>query len=156
MIGLVLAAAIASPCAIVPKAIKHHKHHKVAAVVCVSPVSAPRYVLLPAPAPEPAQPAVVYVPLAQPAPVYELNEYTYVDASMWFVEFYGASRSPTTIAVEYPRPPREPLPVTYAPQPWIPTPPHAAPEIDPTSAGAALTLLAGGLLLIGGKRNEGL
>jgi hypothetical protein len=154
MISLILAAAIASPCPVTPKAIKHRKHHKVAAVVCASPVPAPRYILLPAPAPEPAQPAIVYVPSSQPPPVYELNEYTYVDASMWFVEFYGASRSPTTITVENPTPPRTPWPVTYAPQPFTPccAAPVHAPELDSTSTGAALTLLAGGLLILRGRQ----
>jgi hypothetical protein len=35
-----------------------------------------------------------------------------------------------------------------------PPPPTAAPEIDPASAGAALTLLAGGLLVLRGRKRE--
>jgi len=35
-----------------------------------------------------------------------------------------------------------------------PPPPTAAPEVDPASAGAALTLLAGGLIVLRGRKRE--
>jgi hypothetical protein len=38
-----------------------------------------------------------------------------------------------------------------SPSPWTPAPRHA-PEIDPASASAALALLAGGMLVIRGRR----
>ena len=39
----------------------------------------------------------------------------------------------------------------YRPPPW-PTPVHRAPEIDPAGAIAGLTLLAGGLAVLRGRR----
>ena len=42
-----------------------------------------------------------------------------------------------------------PLPAKYAPRG-----PAAAPEIDPASAGSALTLLAGGLAVLGRRRKK--
>ena len=37
---------------------------------------------------------------------------------------------------------------------WPPTPVHRAPEIDPAGAIAGLTLLAGGLALVRGRRGR--
>jgi hypothetical protein len=37
---------------------------------------------------------------------------------------------------------------------WWERPPHPAPEIDPASALSALTLLAGGIAVLRGRRNH--
>ena len=50
-----------------------------------------------------------------------------------------------------------PPPPRFGPPPpprFGPPPPTAAPEIDPASAGAALTLLAGGLIVLRGRKRE--
>ena len=47
-----------------------------------------------------------------------------------------------------PPPPPQPPPSWEPPPPWI----HRAPEIDPAGAIAGLTLLAGGLAVLRGRR----
>jgi hypothetical protein len=47
------------------------------------------------------------------------------------------------------------LPLIASARPFHPQPSHGVPELDPSSAAAALSLLIGGALMLTGRRRKG-
>lgn len=143
----------AAPCLKpIPKQPRHHSH--VAAVPVQSCATPPVPMCFREPAPEPdllpIQPPLIYyttpptadddTPSAVPGPT------MIGEPSLYYVGgggFIGTYALPTQ------------APIIIPPEPRYPSPPrvsHAAPEIDPGSAVSAALLLAGGLVVLRGRR----
>lgn len=123
-----------------PALVKHHKKHAVVAPLCTCVADAPRTILLPAPEPDidliPLSVYPYYTVISSNSPAGEGDDW-YI--APWPLDGYANPRTPTVARI---------LTGGHVPTPRI----EQTPEIDPSGAGSALTLLVGGLAVLRGRR----